>query len=128
MRYRWYMYWISLISALFGLLLFKNKRNHSDKSWHWNLGKSTIECILLVLAAAFMPAILVVYAANYFTLPIEKPAYKIGLGFIIGTTLMACLAWALEILVIVGVFAIDLLSDTFLTSLKERREKRDAVR
>lgn len=121
---KWILYWIALIASLFSVLLFKNRRSYTDKTKHWQLGKSIIECILLVLAAAFMPAILVVYASMYFTMWIKRPAFRIGAGFIIGTVLLMTLGWALELLVLAGAFAINLISDDFLSFMEERRVKR----
>jgi hypothetical protein len=121
---KWILYWCGLIAALFSVLWFKNKKSYTDKTKQWQFGKSIIECILLVLAAAFMPAILVVYASMYFTQWIRRPAFRIGAGFIIGTILMMTLGWALELLVLAGCFAINLISDDFLSFMEERRIKR----
>jgi hypothetical protein len=124
MKLRWGLYWAALVAALFGVLIIKNQKTHHDKTRHWQMSKSIIECILLVLAAAFMPAILVVYSSMYFTQWIKRPAFRIGAGFIIGTILMMTVGWALELLVLAGCFAINLISDDFLNFLDERRMKR----
>ena len=76
MKLKWYLYWIGLIGALFGLLFFKNSRGYMDKTRRWYLGKSIIECILLVMAAMWMPAILVVYCSMYFVQWIKRPAFR----------------------------------------------------
>jgi hypothetical protein len=124
---KWHAYWVGLVSLLFGALYFKNIHNHPDKTGQWRLGKTAIECILLILAAAFMPAILVIYASFYFTRNIKRPGFKMVAGVAIGTSLMMIVGWALEILVLIGVFSIDLLSNDFLSYYKERQEKRRGV-
>lgn len=125
---KWHAYWVALIGLLFGALYWKNARTHKDKTRQWRVGKSAIECILLVLAAAFMPAILVVYGSMYFTKNIKRPAFRIAAGVAIGTGLMMIVSWALEFLVILGVFSIDLLSNDFLGYMKERQVKREQRR
>jgi hypothetical protein len=120
---KWYLYWVGLVSALFGVLYWKNNRAH-NKPRRFVLGKSSIECVMLVLASIFMPAILVVYSSMYFTRWIKRPAFKIGAGFIVGTILMTTVGWALELLVLAGAFSINLISDDFLSFLEERKMKR----
>jgi hypothetical protein len=121
---KWILYWTGLFGALFGALYWKNSRGYVDKTRRWYLGKSLIEGIMLVSAAAFMPAILVVYASMWMVSYIKRPALKIGAGFVIGTLLMMSVGWALELLVLTGVFAVDLISDDFLGYMEERRIKR----
>ena len=121
---KWYAYWTALVAALFGVVYFKNIRTYRDKTRYWQLGKSIIESILLVIAAAFMPAILVVYGSMYLTQNIKRPAIRIGIGFFVGTALMMTIGWALELLVILGAFAINLISDDFLGYLQERKLQR----
>lgn len=121
---KWILYWTSLLGLLFGGLYLKNRHRHSDKTRQWQLGKSAIEMCLLALAAALMPAIIVAYASMWATKNIQRPAFRIGAGFMIGTLLFMTIGSVLEILVIVGIFAIDLVSDDYLDFLKERRQKR----
>lgn len=120
---KWISYWFILISALFGILIWKNKA-HRDKTRRWQISKSIIECILLILAACFLPAILVVYGSMFLTQKIQRPSLKIGVGFVLGTVLMMTIGWALELLVILGAFAINLISDDFLGYLQERKLQR----
>jgi len=124
---KWSLYWTALISLLFGALYTKNYFNHKDKTIQWNLGKSIIECVLLVLAVAFMPAVIAIYGSMWITKGIKRPGFKILVGFSVGTALMLIMGWALEILVLIGVFGIDILSDDFLSFIKERREQKKGV-
>jgi asparagine N-glycosylation enzyme membrane subunit Stt3 len=125
---KWYAYWAGIIAFLFGALYLKNAHRHQDKTCQWNLSKSAIECIMLVLATAFMPAILVVYGSMWLTKGIKRPAFRMGAGVAIGTILMMLVGWALEVLVLLGVFSINLISDDFLGYMKERQEKRGVSR
>lgn len=124
---KWSVYWTALVGALLGVLWLKNSHTHKDKTTQWNLGKSIIECILLVLAVAFMPAIIAIYGSMWITKGIKRPGIKILVGFSVGTVLMIVMGWALEILVLVGVFSIDVLSDDFLSFMKERREQKKGI-
>ncbi len=116
------LYWIGLIGCLFGLLYWKNRRGYVDKTRRWYFSKSFIECGMLVLAAIFMPAIIVAYAAMWITSFFKRPSLRIGIGFAVSTILFMSIGWALEVLVIVGVFAIDLISDDFLGYLEQRQK------
>jgi hypothetical protein len=124
MKARWFLYWAMLVSSLLAVLYVKNKKMYVQQSRSWYIGKTIIECIMLVLAAAFLPVLLVIYTSVYITRNIRKPAFKIGAGFIVGTMLMVTLNWALELVVLAGAFAVNLISDDFLQFLDERRIKR----
>lgn len=125
---KWSVYWTALVGALLGALYLKNNHNHKDKSLQWNLLKSCSECILLVLAVAFMPAIIAIYGSMWITKGIKRPGIKILVGFSVGTALMLIMGWALEILVLIGVFSIDVLSDDFLSFMNERRQMKEQLR
>ena len=55
----------------------------------------------------------------------KAPSIQIGAGFIIGTILMMSVGWALELLVLAGAYAINLISEDFLGAFEERRKKRN---
>ncbi len=124
---KWSVYWTALVGALFGALYLKNNHNHKDKTVQWNLGKSIIECVLLVLAVAFMPAVIAIYGSMWITKGIKRPGFKILVGFSVGTALMIIMGWALEVLVLIGVFGIDILSDDFLGFMAERKQQKRGV-
>lgn len=127
MRIKWYAYWAVLVSGLLGLLYWKNSSNHKNKTWKWNAGKSVIEGIMLVLSAAFMPAFLVIYGGMWCTRRIEKPAIRAGVGFAVSIGLMLMLANFLEFVVVLGVFAIDLIATDFLAYWYEAKTKRKEI-
>jgi len=124
MKLKWYIYWTILVSVLLGTLYTKNHLNHKNRTWHWNAGKSLIECGLLVLAAAFAPILLAIYGSMLITQKIQRPAIRVGIGFLTGIGLTLLLSSFLELVVLLGVFSIELLSGDFLGYWQERRDKR----
>ena len=124
MKIRWFLYWTLLCSALAGVLLWKNNKFYPTETKQWKAGKSAIEFVMLILATTFLPAILVVYSSMFFTKGIKRPGIKIGAGFLVGTILMMSVGFALELLVLAGAFAVNLISDDFLSLMEERRIKR----
>jgi len=103
----------------------KNQRTHRDKTRQWQIGKSAIECVLVILAAVFLPMILVVYGSMWATRKIEKPGFRIAASFTVGTILTLTMGWALELLVLMGVFSVDMLSDDFLAYMNQRKQQRE---
>lgn len=124
---KWYLYWATLITALLGVLWYKNRHFYPKQTKKWNAGKSLIECGLLVLAAAFMPLILTAYGGYWVTKRIARPGYRIAVGFCTGILMMLMITNFLELVVLIGVFAIEILTgeDGFLGHLEERRLQRD---
>jgi len=123
---KWYLYWTTLVALLLGGLYTKNQYKHKQKSIQWKIGKSVIECALLVLAVIFMPPVLVVYGSMWATKKITRPGFRIAASFTVGTLLMLTIGWALEVLVLVGIFSIDMISDDFLGYMHERRAQKEA--
>lgn len=125
MKRRWFLYWTALVSMLLAVLYIKNKKMYIQHDKTWYISKTVIECIMLILAAAFLPALLVIYTSVYITRKIKRPAFKIGAGFAVGVLLMPILTWALELVVLAAAFSVNLISDDFLEALHERRAKRE---
>lgn len=124
---RWKMYWIALISALFGVVLWKNYRLYNEKTRRFKLTKTLIEVPALILSAAYLPALLVVYGSMWVANKFKRPAIKTLIGFAVGTVLMIMGGYFLEGLVIVGVIGIELLSHDVLEIYDQRRVKRIAA-
>jgi len=124
MMIKWRLYWIALASALFGVLFWKNSRFYLNKTRRFQIGKSFIEWIMLVLASIWAAPLLSIYGAMYLTKWIKKPAIKTGATFGISILLMLLLNGFLELMLLLGVFSIELLSLDFLTYLKERQDQR----
>lgn len=122
---KWKMYWVTIIAALGSIVLWKNYRNYKDKSTKFKITKSAIETGIVGASAAWLPGLLVVYTSAWSTKPLEKkPFIRMGAAAIISILLMLSGTYVLELLVIAGVFSIDLLSNDFLAYWEERKSKR----
>lgn len=124
------------VVALFGLACWKNWKSYPFKSRNWRLGKSAIDCILVMLSALYLPAVLVGWTVMWLTRSIQRRGIQITLAVILGILFSSIGGVALEILCVIGIFAVDILTGTqgiygwwkngppeaFLPSL----EKRDA--
>ena len=127
MAFRWRIYWVGLIAALLGLLWFKNKKYYPDKGWRWTGGKSILECLGLVVSAIYMPALIVAYASIWLTRNIKHQYIKLAASVIVSIPLMLMGNLLLEGLIIIGAFAIELLSSDVIRYYRERRNKRYGV-
>lgn len=122
---RFKLYWAALVSALIGVVYWKNHRMYRDKSRKFKLVKTGIESSILASAAAWLPAFFVVYGTAYTTKPLEKRPYiRMGVAAVVGITLMVSMTYVLELVVLLGVWAIELLSQDFIAFMKERRDAR----
>lgn len=122
---KWRAYWAALIAALFGVVLFKNYRYYKDRSNSFKLSKTAAETGLLASAAAWMPGLLIVYGSAWATKPLERRPYlRMGIAAVASVVLMVTTTYVLELTVLIGVFAIELLTGDFVRYLDERKQKR----
>lgn len=121
---KWYLYWTGLVAFLLGLLYYKNTQTNRGRTREWNIGQTIVEGVLIILAAAFMPPILIIYGSMWLTRSIQRPVLKAGASFIVSTILMVFLGTMLEVLIVLGVLSVGMVSEDFLKMLKERRDKR----
>lgn len=98
------------VLALFGLAYWKNTFSYSFKSINWRLGKSAIDCILVVLSALYLPALLVGWVVMWLTRPIQRRGIQITLAVILGIIFSSVGGVALEVLCVLSIFAVDLLT------------------
>jgi|SRR5271166_802441 len=98
------------VLALYGLAFWKNTRSYSFKTTNWRLGKSAIDCILVVLSAIYLPALLVGWVVMWLTKPINTRGVQITLAVILGIIFSSIGGVALEVLCILSIFAVDLLT------------------
>ena len=127
------------IALLLSLAYWKNSFSYKSKPRNWRIGKSIIDCVLVVLSALYLPALLVGWCVMWLTRPIRRRGIQITLAVIVGIALASIGGVALEILCILGIFAVDLLTgkqglhgwyhqhipDTFLPSLKNHKSEYD---
>jgi len=124
------------IVALYSLAFWKNARSYAHKSRNWRLGKSAIDCSLVITAALYLPALLVGWTVMWLARPIKRRGIQVTLAIVLGILLSSIGGVALEILCVLGIFAVDLLTgyqgiygwwklgppEEFLPQLKEKKD------
>ena len=95
---------------LYALAFWKNSKSYSWKSAQWRWGKSAIDTALVLLAAFYMPALLVAWAVVWLTRSITQRSMQITSAIVLGIAFSAVGGVALEVLCVVGIFSVDLLT------------------
>jgi polyferredoxin len=108
MKTAWLAFWAVAITIVGGLLFWRNTKRYRLKSAVWRMGKSIVELLILVALAAFLPALLIAWIVLWICKPIKRPWARAIVGVVSGIGLALCSHVALEILVILGAFGIDL--------------------
>ncbi len=122
------------VMALYGLAFWKNSKSYIYKSRNWRLGKSAIDCSLVITAALYLPALLVGWTVMWLARPIQRRGIQVTLAIVLGILLSSIGGIALEVLCVLGIFAVDLLTgyqgvygwwklgppEEFLPTLKEK--------
>lgn len=72
------------------------------------MGKSAAELAVLFLTAAFLPALLIAWLVVWVTRPIKRPWVRTTVGVLTGVLFGFMSNVALEVLIILGVFSIDM--------------------
>lgn len=106
----WMGFWILMAALLGGLLFWRNRSSYPEKSRKWNLGKSCVDFAIIASAAAWLPALLIAWSVLWLTRPIETPAYRMTMAVVSSLALGVLGAGAMEAIVIMSVFSIDLLT------------------
>jgi hypothetical protein len=126
---KWVAFWVT-VTAILGLLLFwKNTKTYAEESVLWRIGKSLIDMGLILLCAIRLPALLIGWCVLWLTKPIEHPALRTTMAILTGMLLAVAGQTAIEILVLLSIFAVDLVTGKqgFLLNWKkagEAEEKR----
>jgi hypothetical protein len=126
-----FAFWTVVTVLLSGLLFWINTRKYSSKSVLWRMSKAGAEVGILVLSATQLPALLVCWLGLWLMRPIETPWIKATVGVIAGIIFSFFATFALEVLLILSIFAIDDItgaSSGFLKNwqmAKERDRERD---
>ena len=98
------------VAALFGLAYWKNTFSYGFKTRKWRLGKSVVDCSLVVLAALYLPALLVGWTVMWLTSIIRRPGIRVTLSILAGIVFASIGGVALEVLCVLGILAVDLLT------------------
>jgi hypothetical protein len=98
------------VLALFGLAFWKNSKSYIHRSRNWRLVKSAIDCSLVVLAALYLPALLVGWTVMWLTRSLNRRGIQITAAVVLGILFSSIGGVALEVLCVLGIFAVDLLT------------------
>lgn len=100
--------WALAIAFVGSCLYWRNWTRYRKRSKVWLLWKTVIETVVLFLTAAAMPALLIVWLVVWITRPIKTPWIRTVVGVLSGAVFGLFSNFALEALVFMGIFAIDL--------------------
>jgi hypothetical protein len=100
--------WAAIIALAGGWLFWRNRRRYAGKTWKWLLVKSVCELLVVLLTATMMPALLIIWLVVWATSPIKKPWLRTVVGVFSGVLFGFLSNFALEILIFLGLFAVDL--------------------
>jgi hypothetical protein len=105
------LYWTALFSSLFAACLWRNHRLYRQRSWFWKTGKAIFDAAIIGLLAAFCPPLLIAYCVLWITRWIPGNAVvKTTISVLAGLTFTLIGGFFLEALVLIGTFAIDILT------------------
>ena len=119
------IFWAVLLSAVSGLLVWRNTRRYPTKSVIWRIVKSVSEIVLLLLSALRLPIVLISWCSVWITRPIKTPWIRATIGALAGMILGFLALYAMELLILVGVFSIDDITgerEGFLRNLARARQ------
>jgi hypothetical protein len=101
-------FWAAMIAILGGLLFWRNTVRYRHKSGFWRIGKSALEMVLLVATAQFLPGMLIAWLVLWATRPIQNGWLKTVVGVVSGITFGFLNNIFAELLVLFGVFAVEI--------------------
>lgn len=112
---KWHAYWAGIAAAMLAVNFWRNRRKYREESRRWCVGKSVVDTSLVCLLAVFCPPLLIAYSVLWLAQFIsDEPIWKTTFSVIAGISLAAVGGWFLEVVLIVGLFAIDLVTGRFL--------------
>jgi hypothetical protein len=110
---KWLALWAAAIAVLAGLLFWKNSSLYPSKSRRWCAGKSFADLALILVAAAYLPALLITWCVMWITKPIKSPGLRATAGILVGAVLgllSTAATGVMELVVLVSAFAIDIVT------------------
>ena len=105
-----YLYMGCLLSALFGIVLWKNCVSYRERSWKFKILKSFGDWSLISLLAWKLPALLVAWAVNWVTFPITDRNTRVTLSVFAGIAFSTLHTSILELLALLSVFSVDIIT------------------
>ena len=122
-RYR--IFWASAIAALAGFSFWKNTKSYGHKPCTWRLSKSLIDTALVVAMAVWVPALMVIYIVKWLTSPFKNRILQATASFA-AVLVTGYLALTAEILVLMGIFAVDLVTGQVVARYDRHKQIREA--
>lgn len=101
-------FWTAFISLIAGILFWRNVKKYPKRNKRWNAIKTLSETTILFLTIFFAPALLIGWCIGWIVRPIKGTWIKIVVGIVSGVVLAAISSIAAEILILIGIFSIDL--------------------
>lgn len=95
---------------LYVLAFWKNTKSYSQKSVQWRGIKSAADVSLVLLAAVFLPGLLMAWTVIWVIKGVKSPGIKTTLAVVTGVVLSAVSGVALEVLCVLGIFSVDLVT------------------
>ena len=121
----WKVYWGALFASLFTVSLWHNNRKYKERSRWFRLGKAFMDAALVSLLATFCPPLLIAYCVLWATQFIPGDSViKTTCSVVAGLSFTLIGGFFLEVLLVLGVFAIDLVTGKFFhhwTTAKQQR-------
>jgi hypothetical protein len=119
--FKWRLYWASVITGLFGVTIFANRRRYKTKPWTFVLGKSVADCSIVGLLAMFCPSLLIAISVMWIAERISpKAIWSTIVSVLAGIGLGAIGGVFLEALLVIGSFASHLVSREWLANWHKR--------
>jgi hypothetical protein len=107
----WKAFWAACITTLLGLSLWHNRRVYRTRSWTWVSFKSVVDVSLVIGLAMRVPVLLCGYVILWLTKPLQKkPVLRTTVGAILGIAVGFFSGFAMEVIVVAGVFAMDMVT------------------
>jgi hypothetical protein len=101
-------FWAAVLAFAGGWLCWRNRKRYMKKSVVWLISKSVTELLVLLLTASVLPALLIVWLVVWITRPIKTPWVRTVIGVLSGISFAFMSSFALEALIFLGIFAIDM--------------------
>lgn len=118
-------FWGVLLTLVSTLLFWRNTRRYPARSVIWRIVKSASEIVLLLLSALRLPVVLISWCSVWLSKPIETPWIRATFGAIAGIILGFLALYAMELLILIGVFSIDDITgerEGFLRNLQRAKQ------
>ena len=107
----WKAFWAACVATLLGLAFWYNRKTYTRKSKKWCAIKAIVDTTLVLGLAFRLPVLLCGYVILWMTRPlIKRPVLRTTVGALIGIAVAFLSGYAIEFIVIAGIFAIDMVS------------------